>query len=177
MHIHPLMNCLNVRQRQCIHQADMQNGSSTIVDRVPIGIVDRSRISRTTVNRVPTIGDPPAREESPSSKSNQIRKSLRIRFSRGRFQVIIDHCRQSFRENINKSTAPSGAWKRTRTGRNCDTIVWSSGRTRRETGRGNKSRDARNNFEHNELRVVFREHAERRDWRAVYTTRFLNNCC
>lgn len=63
------------------------------------------------------------RGKSPSSKSNQTRKSLRIRFSRGRFQVIIDHCRQSFRENVSKSAAPSGARKRTRTERNCDTIV------------------------------------------------------
>jgi len=70
-------------------------------------------------------------------RANQTEKS-NCEFSRGRFQVIIDHCRQSFRGNVCRCTALSvrSTTKRTRTGRNCDTIVWSSGRTRRETGLG-----------------------------------------
>jgi len=48
--------------------------SSTIIDHVPIGIVNRFRIWRTTVNRAPTTSDPPAREES----TEQIKPKNRI---------------------------------------------------------------------------------------------------
>lgn len=136
-------------------------GSSTIVDRVPIGIVDRSGISRTTVNRAPdhrrstgAARRGTAREESTEQiKSN--RKIIANSFSRGRFQVIIDHCRQSFRGNVGlrRPAEHENAHGRGKEIVIYDCVILGTHAT------GNRTR---NNFEHNESRVVFREHAGRR---------------
>lgn len=104
----------------------------------------------------PTVGDPPAREEL--HRANVI-KSKRENHREFVFpRTVIDHYRQSFRVGLRR---PAEHEKRTRKGG--IVILLCDPRDAHATERQGESRDARNNFEYNESRVVFREHAGRGD--------------
>ncbi|KAL6254402.1 hypothetical protein P5V15_014450 [Pogonomyrmex californicus] len=109
------------------------------------------RKSRTDHRRSTGAG----RQSTEQIKSNQTENHCKFVFTEDGFSDYRSLPTIISRERCGPRTALSEARKRTRTGRNCDNNCDPRDAREMRNGTWKQSRDARNNFEHNESRVVF----------------------